>query len=180
MLLLSALLLFSPTCSADEYSARYDSAIKSAVAKWWLDWPADRWHAWKAQLYVESALNPDARSPVGAEGLGQAMPGTWADIIKALNYPKTVSRRDAAYAIEGTGWYQAQLRHTWRRGRDAIEANRFGQASYNRGTGNILRDQKECGGSLVWADVAPCTAKHTMETVNYVTRIERIWREMEK
>lgn len=50
---------------------RYRDAIARAAQRW--NVPAA---ALAAQLYVESGFNPNARSPAGAEGIAQFMPGT--------------------------------------------------------------------------------------------------------
>jgi hypothetical protein len=73
----------------------------------------------------------------------------------------------------------AQLRRQWQRDRAPLEKHWFAAASYNRGTGNILRDQAECGDARLWPAVAVCTARHTPETPAYVARIERYWLLME-
>ena len=55
--------------AATIFPSRYDSMIQSAVKKFWPDYP-DHLN-WKAQLYQESKLDPDATSPGGAQGLAQ-------------------------------------------------------------------------------------------------------------
>lgn len=178
-----ACLAFSSTCWASLYPTKYDAAIGDAVHTWWGDLPV--WRLFKAQLIAESALNPDARSPVGAEGLGQVMPDTWTQIIRALGYPKTVSRRDAKYAIEGAAWYQMKQRTAWRpQGRTPFQRNDWGLASYNGGLGNMIKAQKLCMDAVLWPDAAPClvqvTGEHSKETINYVVRINRLWQELEQ
>ena len=174
LLCLSFLFLPWPSFSA-EYTTRYDGYIKNATEKWWVDLPV--WKLWKAQLIAESALDPNAVSAVGAEGLAQFMPSTWSDAIRALGWPQIVSRRDAAYAVEGGAWYMRRLRSTWKpRGdRTPLESNWLAAASYNRGTGNVLRDQAACGDALLWSGIEPCTGKITVETVNYVKHIKQYW-----
>lgn len=78
----------------------------------------------------------------------------------------------------------AKLRRTWRRDRAILERNELAQASYNAGTGNILRAQAYCGGARLWPAVRACLplvtgAQNAHETVTYVERIQRWWREME-
>jgi soluble lytic murein transglycosylase-like protein len=53
---------------------RYDSLIKYYAAEVAFDWML-----LKAQIKAESNFNPDAKSPVGALGLCQFMPKTWAE-----------------------------------------------------------------------------------------------------
>lgn len=165
----------SANCYA-KYTNEYDAAIESAVDKWWLDLP--EWKLWKAQLIAESGLNTNAQSPVGAKGLAQVMPKTWSDIIRALKYPADVSPYDAELAVEGGAWYMAKLRKQWKN-RPVLESHWLGAASYNRGTGWIIKDQAECNGALLWKDIEPCTLKHTTETPSYVKRIKKLWGELQ-
>jgi len=137
----------------------------------------------KAQYWQESLLDPDARSPAGAEGIAQFMAPTWRDAISALGWPRTLSRRDAAHAIQGGAWYMAKLRHTWRRDRAVLEKHDLALASYNAGTGNILAAQAACNNAHLWAGMAPClpqvTGRHARETTDYVTRVHHWHRLME-
>lgn len=149
------------------------------MGKWWLDLPD--WKLWKSQLWQESHLDPDARSDVGAEGLAQFMPASWQDQIKALGYPRTASRRDAAMAIEAGAYYMRNLRRTWHRDRTPQEAHDLGLASYNAGVGNILAAQRLCGNESRWYDIAPCIGRVTgplnaKQTIDYVVKIRR-WRQ---
>jgi soluble lytic murein transglycosylase-like protein len=139
----------------------------------------------KAQYWQESRLDPDARSPAGAEGIAQFMDPTWRDAIRALGWPRTLSRRNAAFAIEGGAWYMAQLRRTWdRRGRHVRERHDLALASYNAGTGNIIAAQRLCADARLWADVAPClprvTGRHARETTDYVIKVQLWYQEMER
>lgn len=157
---------------------RYDTSIERAVNQWWIDLPI--WALWKAQLYAESAMSPLARSGVGAEGLAQIMPATWRGLVMTLKYPDSVSAYDADYAIEAGAYYDAHLRHDWRRNRTPIEAHWLAVASYNRGEGWIIKDQAECDDAHLWSEIAPCTARHTPETPAYVNRIKTYWKELER
>ena len=112
------------------------------------------------------------------------MPGTWIDVIRALNYPKTVSRRDAHYAIEGGAYYQMKQRMAWgTEGRTAFQRNDLGLAAYNGGLGSILKAQRACNEARLWPDIAPClrsvTGQFSDETLDYVVKINRWYQEME-
>ncbi len=114
----------------------------------------------KAQYWQESHLDPAARSGTGAEGIAQFMEPTWQEAIGALGWPKTLSRRDAAYAIEGGAWYMARLRETWQaQERAPLDKHDLALASYNAGTGSILKAQKSCGDAVLWPDIAPCLSR---------------------
>ncbi|MBY0512051.1 MAG: transglycosylase SLT domain-containing protein [Rhodospirillaceae bacterium] len=137
----------------------------------------------KAQYWQESRLNPTARSPAGAEGIAQFMPGTWRDAVKALGWPRMLSRRDAVHAIEGGAWYMRKLREGWRN-RAPADRHDLALASYNAGMGNILKAQKHCGDARLWSHIAPCLPRVTgprnaRETTTYVSNIHRWHRAME-
>ncbi len=185
-----ALGLFAPAVAApgDRYAAcdRYDDDIRAAVDRWWPDFPD--WPSWKAQLYQESRCNPIARSPVGAEGLSQFMPGTWVDVMKRLGEdPRAVPRTQARMSIRAGAAYMRQLRDQWRRwsgGRwsgdgDPAEVQRHAVAGYNAGSGHILRAWRMCGEPARWALTREClvavTGRHSAETIAYVDRIAQ-WR----
>lgn len=70
-----------------------------------------------------------------------------------------------------------KLRAVWKpRGqRTILESHWLGVASYNRGTGNIIKDQAACGDALLWSGIEPCTARVTAETVRYVKHIKNYW-----
>lgn len=172
-----ALLLATETVYA--FSPKYDPQIQSAVKRWWPDLPT--WKLWKAQLYQESKLDPKAVSPVGARGLAQFMPGTWNDVASQMGVTGT-PHDDTA--IEAGAYYMAKLRATWKRDRAPIDRHDLAAASYNAGTGNVLKAQRFCGDANLWAAVGECMhlvtgEKNADETKTYVTRIHRWWREME-
>jgi len=121
---------------------------------------------------------------VGAEGIAQFMEPTWRDAIRALGWPRTLSRRDAAYAIEGGAWYMRKLRGTWSRERSVLEKHDLALASYNAGMGNILKAQRFCNDARFWPEIAPCLARvtgsaHAFETTDYVLKVARWFRAME-
>jgi len=171
----------SPAWSGPFFTDRYDAEIASAVKHWWPDRPL--WKEWKAQLYQESKLDPDAVSPVGARGLAQFMPATWDDITRQVGLGGA-DRRDARAAIEAGAYYMAQLRHAWRSPRPEQDRQELAQASYNAGTGSLIRAQARCGNPALYAEIVACLPQVTgpqfsKETTTYVARIAEWWREME-
>ncbi len=168
----------TPAQAGPVFPDRYDNRIQSAVKAYWPDYPA--WTDWKAQLYQESRLDPAAVSPVGAAGLAQFMPGTWADITRQLRLVAVSPHADIA--IDAGAYYMAKLRQVWRRDREPIDRQPLAQASYNAGAGNVIKAQAHCGGARLWAGIAPCLgrvtgAKNAHETTTYVARIA-YWRAM--
>lgn len=100
-----------------------------------------------AQLHQESGFNPNARSSVGAMGIAQFMPGTWAthgsgDILNPADAIPAAARYDCAVALSVA----------------SVPGNRqeLMLAAYNAGPGAVLR----------YAGVPPYT-----ETRNYVRTI---------
>ncbi len=171
--LLTILLLVAGPVSAMPSSNAYDEDIQRAARLYLPIW---EWHWLKAQLYTESRLNPDAVSPVGAQGIAQFMPGTWSDVSKAMKFG-LASPRVAAQAIQAAAFYDAQLRSKWKAEREEIDRIRLTMASYNAGIGNILKAQRKCLGGNKWREIAPCLVqvtgkKNSKETLDYVRLIE--------
>ncbi len=139
------------------------------------------WYWWKAQLYQESLLDPNAVSPAGAEGIAQFMPGTWEEISRRLGYGG-LSRRDADHAIDFGAYYMARLSRGWKFPRPVMDRHYLALSSYNAGFGNILAAQRACGGALLYAAIIEClpsiTGRHSNETITYVQRIRRWRREL--
>ncbi|WP_367104635.1 lytic transglycosylase domain-containing protein [uncultured Psychrobacter sp.] len=97
----------------------YDTYIRASAARHGVD-PG----LMKAMMHTESAFNPNARSPVGAQGLMQLMPAT-ASRFKVSN------PWNPADNIEGSAKYIAWL---MRRFNNNIE---YAIAGYNAGEGNV-------------------------------------------
>ena len=97
----------------------YDSYIRASADRHGID-PA----LMKAMMHTESAFNPNARSPVGAQGLMQLMPAT-ARRFKVSN------PWNPADNIEGSAKYIAWL---MKRFNNNVE---FAVAGYNAGEGNV-------------------------------------------
>ena len=159
------------------FTDRYDEQIRDAVRKFW--WDYSDWKDWKAQLYQESQLDPSAESNVGAAGLAQFMPGTWAEVSRQLGFGN-VSPHETTPAILAGAYYMARLRQVWQHNRSGIEKQQLAQASYNTGTGNVLKAQTACNGVRLWGAIAPCLRSVTgrsaaNQTITYVERIA-YWR----
>lgn len=111
-----------------------------------------------AQIHTESAWNPKAVSPVGAQGIAQFMPGTWASAGMDGNNDGVKNVLDPADAILTQGHYLCSMV-------DQVEATmgqrslRLALAAYNAGLGNVI----------AFGGVPPFT-----ETQMYVERIENL------
>ena len=90
----------------------------------------------KAQLYQESRLDPNAKSPAGAEGIAQFMPPTWEETMLKMGIEQA-NPRMASVAIQAWGYYMESLRAIWKANRKEKDRMQLTQASYNAGAGNM-------------------------------------------
>lgn len=109
----------SSSASSSGNRNSYDAYIRASAARHGVD-PA----LMKAMMHTESAFNPNARSPVGAQGLMQLMPAT----ARRFQVSNPWSPADN---IEGSAKYIAWL---MRRFNNNIE---YAIAGYNAGEGNV-------------------------------------------
>jgi soluble lytic murein transglycosylase-like protein len=112
--------------------------IRNARVVWGMDAPIA---TFAAQVHQESAWNPEARSPVGALGLAQFMPGTARDM--ANRYPDALGGHDpgnADWALRALVQYDYQI---FRPVSAANECERMAMTmfGYNAGPSWIPRDQ---------------------------------------
>jgi membrane-bound lytic murein transglycosylase F len=136
------------------------------------------WQYFKAQGMAESGLDSLATSRVGARGIMQLMPGTYAAIR---------SRRPELGDIENPEWniaagimHNRYLWQTWKEPRSTEERLRFMFGSYNAGQGTILRAQNMARAEQLdhrsWSSietVAPRVQRwRYKETLPYVRKIE--------
>ena len=140
------------------------------------------WEVLKAQYIQESGLRPDVDSPVGAAGIAQFMPGTWADVSKRMGLPADATAYMPRYAIDAGAGYMARLRRNWSSPRPERDRHSLALASYNAGLGNILAAQRQAGGALASCPILSAlprvTGRHAAETQGYVRRIWRYWRQL--
>lgn len=108
-------------------SERYDSLIR-----YWAEAAGLDFTLIKRQLVAESALNPEARSPVGASGLAQFMPATWREVLAKNNWPD-VPPTHPEYAIRGMCAYMKTLLARFNNN------YRLALAAYNWGQGNVAK-----------------------------------------
>lgn len=168
---LVCVLSVSASCLATSFPAKYDRHIKASAGRYL---PGIDWRLLKAQYYQESHLDPEAISPVGAAGIAQFMPATWAEIASKMQMVG-VSTFSAIHSIDGGAYYMAKMRRSWKSKRPEADRHSLAMASYNAGLGNILKAQKHCDGVLLYVGIIEClpaiTGRHSAETITYVRRI---------
>lgn len=128
-----------------------------------------------AQCYQESRFKQFAISPVGAQGVCQFMPGTWADMQKQLSITNTAF--NVKDNIRAAAYYDSKLFNRWKAKRSYQDRINLMLASYNAGAGNLDKAQKRCLGVNGYQAIIAClpliTGKHATETINYVKRINQ-------
>jgi len=157
-------------------SAAYDEMISAAAEKYLPEWD---WRWLKAQLLTESMLDPEAISAVGARGIAQFMPGTWAQMVRELKFPPTATAFEPVYAIPAAAYYMASRRRIWwAQPRTEDDRRRLAQASYNAGSGRIIAAQRKANNANDYATIIAALpgitgAINAAQTIGYVERIER-------
>jgi membrane-bound lytic murein transglycosylase F len=161
----------SITQEPDIMTSEFDHIIKAATAQ---HLPGYDWRLYKAQLWQESRLQPDAISHVGAEGIAQFMPETWKQYAPLAGYPDSPPTDPTASIYTGA-YYLAWLINEWAWERPDIDRHCLALASYNSGIGHILEAQKEAGYPSLYAEIIEklpqVTGDHSTETINYVENI---------
>ena len=147
----------------------YDDIIKRGAKLIGCDW-----RLFKAQLWQESRLKPDALSPVGAQGIGQIMPPTWAVWSVRAGY-EGADVTDPEANIMTAAYYMRERVKKWSSPRPEIDRHCLALASYNAGFGNLIKAQKKSGGKLLYKQIIKSLPKitelHSLETINYVRKI---------
>lgn len=136
------------------------------------------WQIFKAQAIAESHLDPEAQSHVGAQGLMQIMPRTYAEIVSKNKFI-VGSATDPKSNISAGIYYDFKLWNFWTADRALNERLKFMFASYNAGAGNVLKAQRKTESTgnegFYWQFVAQSlpdiTGKHSKETLHYVDKI---------
>lgn len=171
-------------CQADPY-ARYNRVKQydryfSKYSKRFFG-PGFDWHLFKAQAIAESGLKASATSGVGAVGLMQIMPRTFAE-IQGRNPAIKGNRLQPRWNIAAGIYYDRSLWKLWRAERPFQDRVNFMFGSYNAGKGNILKAQKVAEkqglNPNLWESIVPAlpkiTGKRSHETITYVEKIENI------
>ncbi|AWF65206.1 transglycosylase SLT domain-containing protein [Pseudomonas aeruginosa] len=126
--------------------------MRSAHAEWGLSAPIA---TFAAQVHQESRWRADARSPVGAQGLAQFMPGT-AEWIAGL-YPGALgTNQPFIQAGHCARWYLRPLLYDRNQASSECDRWAFVLSAYNGGQGWVNRDRRLASASgadqLAWFD----------------------------
>lgn len=157
LLLVPAALLFSGPprtvyaavpAEADQYRRELTRIVQ---AEWGVDGPVA---AFAAQVHQESRWRFNAKSPVGAQGLGQVMPSTATWL--AQMFPDTLGKVEPynpAWSLMALVSYDRWLADRIT-ARNACEQHAMVLSSYNGGLGWLIRDRKLASAkgadSLTW------------------------------
>lgn len=174
-----ALLLLSPFVSAAfagvPLANRYDDYFRKYTKRYF--GVAFDWRLFKAQGLVESSLNAEARSRVGARGVMQLMPRTFRAV--QIENPELGDIGDPQWNIAAGIAYARQLWRQWQGDVESTHMRAFMLGSYNAGRSTLLRAQRMAEALSLnhrqWPSiemVAPAVPGwQYQETVNYVLRV---------
>ncbi|WP_078084231.1 transporter substrate-binding domain-containing protein [Microbulbifer mangrovi] len=109
----------------------YDDLVKKAANKFEFDWLLV-----VAQMWQESSFNPEAESPVGAQGLLQVMPRT----AEEMGYPPPLF--DPKRGVNAGVKYMNWLRERFDAEVDQKNQLWFSLAAYNAGIGHVYDAQR--------------------------------------
>ncbi len=164
------------TRAAARDQSRYDDYFKK-YSKRYFGAPFD-WRFFKAQGMAESELNANAKSWVGARGIMQLMPSTFALI--ASKRPEFRSIDDPEFNIAAGIMHDRWLWTVWQKRVPDDERHRFMFGSYNAGEGPILRACVAARGAHLsdaeWTSIERVAPKidrwRYRETLGYVKKID--------
>ncbi|PIE71923.1 MAG: hypothetical protein CSA22_00465 [Deltaproteobacteria bacterium] len=144
--------------------------------------PGFDWRYFKAQAAAESGLNAHATSPVGARGIMQIMPPTFAEIKQKSPGDILGAMEDARWNIAAGIRYDRSLWNLWKAPRPFQDRMDFMFGAYNAGKGTLLRAQKKAEALGInpnlWTSMETVlpdvTGHHSRETIGYVNKIKTI------
>jgi len=181
MALLLVMLFAPPALAFERYNrvVKFDKHFKKYAKRYF--GPNFDWRHFKAQAIAESRLKEKAKSHVGALGVMQIMPKTFEE-IRHKNPSIKGTREQPRWNIAAGIYYDRKLWNLWKAERPFEDRLGFMFASYNAGSGNILKAQrlareKQLNENL-WQSIEPVlpqiTGKRSAETINYIKRIALI------
>ena len=156
------------------WTTEYDNHFRKYTKRYF--GPGFDWRWFKSQGVAESGLRNNAVSSVGAVGIMQIMPSTYADIHKKSPYLSSGTLSDPRWNIAAGIFYDRILYKRWLKtlGKSTTENDLYMTfASYNAGHGKISRvlkkAKKQAGDVEGWEDIK----RHVpSQTRHYVSRIQ--------
>lgn len=139
IVLLSASLLAVPQAEGLDGADRYDVFFSKYTER--IFGPGFDWRYFKAQALAESAMCPNARSPKGALGIMQLMPGTFEEVVRENPWIEG-DIHDPEWNIAAGICYNRSLWRIWDGERPFEERLSFMFGAYNAGKGTILEAQE--------------------------------------
>ena len=183
---IGAVLLFTQTANAQTAAdnGRFDETFRKYSKRFFS--AAFDWKHFKAQGIAESNLRPDARSPVGARGVMQLMPGTYAELKQKDATLGEID--DPEWNIAAGIMYDRRMWEAWDTINADNERRRFMFASYNAGPGNIRRAVRVARAArldpFVWSNIERIGRRvrrwRSRETIGYVGKIELFHAQLEQ
>lgn len=159
---------------SNAWTSEYDGYFRKYTKRYF--GPGFDWHWFKSQGVAESGLRNNVVSSVGAVGIMQILPSTYADIHKKSPYLSSGTLKDARWNIAAGIFYDRILYKRWLKTLDKSTTENdlyMTFASYNAGHGKIssvLKNVKKQTDSVEgWEDI-----KHEVpaQTRHYVKRIK--------
>ena len=156
------------------WTTEYDSYFRKYTKRYF--GPGFDWRWFKSQGVAESGLRNNVTSSVGAVGIMQIMPSTYADIHKKSPYLSSGTLTNPRWNIAAGIFYDRILYKRWLKtlDRSTTENDLYMTfASYNAGHGKISsvlkKAKKQTGDVEGWEDI-----KHQVpsQTRHYVNRIQ--------
>ncbi len=152
---------------SSKWTNKYDRHFKKYSKRYF--GPLFDWHWFKAQAIAESGLSHDAKSHVGASGLMQIMPATFAEISK--KNPQFSKLELPKWNIAAGIYYDRVLYRKFKK-TAAQDKLYMTFASYNAGYGRILNAAKRTASDEKnWDEIRVYLPK---ETRGYVNRIRQL------
>ncbi len=133
-----------------------------------------------AQAVQESRFDAKAVSPAGAVGIAQFMLPTANQVSDELKnklalFKNGFDRENPIQSIWAQVYYMNKLFKVWDLNRTADERIKLAFASYNAGTGNILKAQIKSDDKIFWNEIkiflSLVTKENSKETIGYVDYI---------
>jgi membrane-bound lytic murein transglycosylase MltF len=164
-------------------SSRYDDYFRKYSKRYF--GPGFAWRVFKAQAMAESGLDSTATSAVGARGIMQIMPSTFA--ILSARWGGVKSPEDAQTNIAAGIEHDAYLWGFFGQITPHPEHYRFMVGAYNAGEGTIQRAQRVAraahADATSWLGVASVADQvphwRYRETLGYVDRIARYYHRLQ-